>query len=162
MEKAEKIKAADVIQFKLKELGRTQKSLAGELGIGEQTFSKKLVDDTLSAREFLAALNALGLTVEFGDCITGDEQKGRKRGVVPRVSMMARGEKYDTFSADALCHKEVFEGLVIELYRDTQGRYFLVLHADWGGVKPAIIPCQESKALSFYQKYRQYDDEENG
>jgi transcriptional regulator with XRE-family HTH domain len=154
MERYEKIRAADVIQFALKERGRTQKSLAGELVIGAQTFSKKLANDTLSAREFLAAIDALGITITFSDKATGDEWKERKRGIVPRVSMMVDRVRYDTFKADALCHEEPFEDWIMELYRDTQGRYFLALYSTWGNIKPLIIPCGENDALRFYEAHK--------
>jgi hypothetical protein len=157
----EKIKAAYVIQFTLKERGRTQKSLAEEIGIRAQTFSKKLVNDTLTAREFLAAIETLGLTIAFNDKITGDEWKERKRGIIPRVSMVVDHVRYDTFKANAMCHVEPFEGWIMELYRDTQGRYFLAAYSTWENTKSAILPCQENDALRFYEAHKG-DDEENG
>ena len=145
--------APDIIQLTLKDRGRTQKSLAEELGIGAQTFSKKLVNDTLTAREFIAAINALGLTMTFTDKTTGAEVKERKLGVIPRVSMVVDGIRYDTFKADALCHTQL-DAWTLELYKDAQGRHFLAISSAWDGAKSALIPCKESDAMQFYEAHR--------
>ena len=152
------MRAADVIQTVLKERGKTQKSLAEQMGFSPQNFSKKLVNDTLSAKDFFAVIDALGLTISFHDKITGEEVKERRPGILPRVSMVVDGIRYDTHKADALCHTEEHNGWKMELYKDYRGRYFIVHWTDWENVKPSISPCDKTNALRLYEAYRDIDD----
>jgi len=152
------VRAAEIIQNALKERGRTQKSLADELGISPQNFSKKLVYDTILAKDFFNAISALGLTVSFHDKSTGEEIKERKAGILPRVSMVVDGVRYDTFKADALCHTEELDGWMMELYRDFRGRYFIVHWTNWENVKPSISLCDKSHAIRLYSDHRDIND----
>ena len=153
------VKAMDIIQTALKERGIPQKKLAEMLGVSPQNMSKKLVNNTISAKEFFEAIEALGITITFHDDVTGQEYRERKCGVIPRVSMVVDKVRYDTFKADALCHTEEQDGWLMELYRDFHGRYFLVHWTTWDEVKPSISPCDESHAVRFYDVYKDIESD---
>jgi transcriptional regulator with XRE-family HTH domain len=152
MFKKDGFNAADIIQFMLKSRGRTQKSLAEELGIGAQMYSKKLSTGTLSASEFFASVSALGLAVAFSDVETGEDVRGRVRGIMPRTAKVIDGVRYDTNKAESLCHVEIMEGYAAELYKDAHGRFFLVIGAIHDG-RAATIPFDETTARRFYETH---------
>ena len=79
-----------------------------------QLFSKRLVNDTIRVKEFFTALDLLGLTVTICKKDSGEPVTQRQAGVLPRVSMVVDGIRYDTAKADALCHTEVFDGWVMD------------------------------------------------
>jgi transcriptional regulator with XRE-family HTH domain len=153
------MKAIEVIQNALKSRGMKQKDIAAAMGLSPQGFSKKLVNDTISAAELFKALDLIGLEVFYRDKATGSEVKEIKTGVIPRVSMVVNQIRYDTNKADALCHTEALDGWMTELYRDFRGRYFIVHWTEWDGVKPSISPCEESHAMRFYEDHREADDD---
>jgi hypothetical protein len=153
----EKLNAAEVIQFALKAVGRTQKSLAEEIGMNPQSFSRKLVNDTLTAREFFAAIAALRLVATYTDGDTGTEVQERVEGVVPHLSMVVDKVRYDTHKADAVCHVKVLDGWVVELYRDALGRHFLAVSSTWESTRDTIMPCSAEDATRF--RHACLDDE---
>ena len=156
------MKAADIIQNALLERRKTQKSLAEELGIDYQYFGKKLKNDTISARVFFDAIDILGLTASFHDKTTGAEIRERREfipGVIPRLSIVVDGVRYDTGKADALCHTEISSGWVMELYKDYRGLFFVAIWSDWDGAKPSVSPCGESDALRLYTAHGDMDGE---
>jgi transcriptional regulator with XRE-family HTH domain len=123
------MKAIEVIKSALKSRGMLQKDLAAAMGLSPQGFSKKLVNNTISAQEFFDAIDQLNMTVSISDKDTGKALHARlfKPGILPRVSMMVGGIRYDTANSDALCHTEERDGLTMELYRDYRGGYFVVI-----------------------------------
>ena len=44
---------------------------------------------------------------------------------------MVSGITFDTAKADALCHTDVEDGRYMELYRDPEGRFFIVHYSFW-------------------------------
>ena len=149
------MKARDVIQAALSELGIKQESLAVKLGVTPQNLSRKLLKDTIRAKEFFDALDALGLKITVSRKDTGDVIRAQsfKPGVMPRVSMVVNGIRYDTEKADALCHYEL-DALAMELYRDYRGGYFVAIYVNCEGGKPHISVCDESYALRLYEAHR--------
>jgi len=152
------VKAMNIINAALKECGRTQKSLAAELGLSPQNFNKKLVTNTITAKEFFDAVEAIGLVISFRNKDTGEEVKERKSGILPRVTTVIDGVRYDTFKSDALCHCEVADGWVAELYA-FKGAYFIVISTNWTNAKPLITPCEKEDAMKFYDVNRDENSE---
>jgi transcriptional regulator with XRE-family HTH domain len=153
--------AIEIIRAALKERKKTQKSLALELGVSPQNFNKKLTNNTISAREFFQAMDAMGYDVIYQNKTTGEaiKIKERKPGVIPRVSMVVNQIRYDTFKADALCHTEIQDGWLMELYRDFQGRFFIVHWTEWENVNPSVSPCEMEYAKSFYENHGDTTDD---
>ena len=154
------MKARDVIQAALNELGVKQESLAEKLGLTPQNLSRKLMRDTIRTREFFDAIDALGLQLTVSRKDTGEVIRELRRGVLPQVSMVVNQVRYDTFKSDALCHTEMLDGWMMELYRDHRGRHFLVHWTDWPDVKPSISPCGKEQALRLYEVHRDASDPE--
>lgn len=154
------MKAIEVIQAALKTRSMLQKDLAEAMGLTPQGLSKKLVNNTLSAQEFFDAVDLLDMTVRISDKDTGEAVRTSpfRPGVLPRVSMVVEGTRYDTANADALCHTEERDGLTMELYRDHRGGYFVVICANWEGGKPYISPCGEAFSSRLYEAYRDASD----
>ena len=155
------MRAGDLIHAALREQGKTQKSLAEELGFSAQNFNNKLINDRLSAKEFFRILDALNMAVIVQDKDTGEEIRERKPGVLPRISMVVGGVRYDTHKADALCHASVLDGWTVELYRDYSDRYFVVICPSWNA-NSTITPCEESDAMRFLETHGTvYEDVNN-
>jgi len=153
------MKAKEIVDDFLRIRGWKQRELADKLGVSPQNFSKKLVNDTISAKEFFEVMEALDVGVTYTDKSTGEVRAERKPGVIPRVSMVVDKIRYDTHKSDALCHTEEQDGWLMELYRDDAGRYYIVHYTVWDGVKPSISPCSEKQAIQFYKTYGDVDGE---
>ena len=146
--------AMEVLQVAMKDRGKTQKCVAHEIGMNPQSFSRKLVHGGLSAKEFFAAVEAVGMTASFHDKTTGAEITERQPGIIPRVAKVVDKVRYDTYNADALCHTEEKDGWLMELYRDPAGRYFIVHWPVFEDVKPHISPYSEKLALQFQKRHK--------
>ena len=118
----------EIVQTALKAQRRTQASLAGQIGMSPQTFSKKITSGNLGIKKFFEAIDALGLVVTLNEKDSGVEIKRQRAGVLPRITKMIDRVRYDTFNADALCHWEILVCIDAELYRDSQGRHFVVIN----------------------------------
>jgi hypothetical protein len=154
------MEATEVIRAALKTRGMLQKELAAAMGLTPQGLNRRLVNNTLSAQEFFDAIGLLDMTVRISDKDTGETVRTSpfKPGVLPRVSMVVEGTRYDTANADALCHTDERDGLTMELYKDYRGCYFVVICAHWEGGKPYISPCDEAFSLRLYEAYRDVSD----
>ncbi len=150
---------ADIIKNRLKELGKSQNSLARDLGETPQNFSQKLKNGTLKASEFFNIIEFLGLEASFYDKDTGVKSIIAKEGIAPKLKMTVNGKVYDTNKSKALCHTTVGHGLLItELYKDIDDNYFFVVCSN-DNVKPAIIEVDKNEAAAFYEQFKQDGDE---
>ena len=154
------MKVADIIQAALKDRGVMQKHLAESMGITPDTLSRKLVKDTITAAEFLRAIDILGLVVSLSDKDGQKvETKKFKPGIFRHVSMMVDGVRYDTSKANALCHIEEINGITIELYRDYRGYCFIAIRYAWNDGNILLHPCNEAFAVELYSAHRNIDDD---
>lgn len=149
----DKVKAGDMIKDALEAKGLTQNWLAEQMGQAKQNLSKKLANNTISAREFIEAAAIMGCRVALIDTSNDEELRGRKRGIGPRVRQMAGGVIYDTYKADALCHTLPLDGWFMELYRDQEGRYFVAHYTEWKSGVNHISPCDEDDARRLYEEH---------
>ncbi len=144
---------ADIINDALKAKGWSQKQLAAAMNQSPQNLSKKLVNNTLSAQEFLDAVGHLGYEVKVAELGSSEELQTRKRGVGPRLRRMVNRVTYDTYKADALCHTPMQDGWYMELYRDEEGRYFVAHYTMWEEGVDFISPCGEEDARKLYEEH---------
>ena len=96
--------------------------------------------------------------IAFVDKETREAIKGPKPGVLPPVAMNVDGVRYDSARATALCHTEMINGWMMELYRGNNGKYFVVHWSDWENAKPFITPCEAKNARRLYEDHREEDD----
>lgn len=125
------MQAKELIDNALDIKGRSQKWLAEQIGAAPQNFNRKLVRNTLSAQELIDVAAALGCRVALLDNSSDKELKSRIAGIGPRVRQAVDGVLYDTAKSDAICHTEPVAGWFMELYRDTNGRFFVAHYTDW-------------------------------
>lgn len=139
----------EIIEDALARKGRSQRWLAGQIGAAPQNFNRKLVRNTLSAQELIAAAAALGCRVALLEDTSGNELKPRKVGIGPRLRSLVDGVWYDTYKADALCHTEPVAGWFMELYRDYNGRYFVAHYTNWESGTNQLSTCSPEDAKRF-------------
>ena len=67
---------------------------------------------------------------------------------------MVDGVVYDTKKADAICNsKRIHEDqLFMELFRDTEGRFFMVYYQLWEGGRNSIVPVSRNGAQFFMRR----------
>ena len=153
--------AREIIKAALKDCGATQADLAAAIGISPDTFSKKLLRDTLTASEFYRAADALGMRVSLHRKRTGQEVEPQKfrPGVMPSTSMMVGGVTFDTAKADAMCHTGCTDGITLELYRDYRRCYFVAIRAGWDNGRVILFPCDAKFARKLYSTHRDVSDD---
>lgn len=147
------MRAGDMIKDALEAKGLAQNWLAEQMGQAKQNLNKKLVNNTITAQEFIEAAAIMGCRVALLETGSNEELKGRKRGVGPRVRQMVGGVIYDTYKADALCHTLPLDGWYMELYRDQEGRYFVAHYTEWKSGVNHLSPCDEEDARRLYEEH---------
>lgn len=147
------VKIADVCRDLIKASGLKQSEVARKMGWQPPNLSNRLRRNTLSADEFTKFLDALGYEMKIVEKDSGDEFEARNRGVGPRLQIMVNGVSYDTHKANAICHSETENDMFIELYRDSEGRYFVACYVLWEGGVSTITPIGEEDAAKLVEKY---------
>lgn len=155
-----KMKSKDVISAALKEIGISQAEGAKSIDWSPQRLSRKIVEGTLRADDFLRLMDAIGVDVEFKARSSGNVIKARKAGAGRKVSCMVNKVIYNTAASDALANNfyadgvnEYTDGRARELYVDKEGRYFFAEYSTWEGQKDLIIPVGANEAAAFIEKY---------
>lgn len=154
------MKSKDVISAALKEIGISQAEGAKSIDWSPQRLSRKIVEGTLRADDFLRLMDAIGVDVEFKARSSGNVIKARKAGAGRKVSCMVNKVIYNTAASDALANNfyadgvnEYTDGRARELYVDKEGRYFFAEYSTWEGQKDLIIPVGANEAAAFIEKY---------
>ena len=155
-----KMKSKDVISAALKEIGISQAEGAKSIDWSPQRLSRKIVEGTLRADDFLRLMDAIGVDVEFKARSSGNVIKARIAGAGRRVRCMVNKVIYDTAASDALANNffadgvnEYTDGRARELYVDKEGRHFFAEYSTWEGQKDLIIPVGANEAAAFVEKY---------
>ena len=144
--------ASDICKELIGKSKLTQKQVAEQMGWTEQSLSNRFRRKSLSSDEFIKMLEILGYEIEIVEAESKDEVKIRRKGVGKTVKMMVGGVKYDTSKADALCHSDDSKDMFYEIYRDDDGRYFVVNYVKLAGGVNTITPIGEEDALRIIEK----------
>lgn len=157
--------ASDMIVDALEVKGITQKDLAARLGQNYKTLARRISDNRMTAQQFIDIAHSIGFVVAL-ELLEGNgsEEKATKllssdepisfvRGTGPRVKHMVDGVAYDTAKSDAICHTPLADGRYMELYRDQDGRYFIVHYSLWHKEDHSISACSEDEARHLVEKY---------
>lgn len=129
-----------------------QREVAEKMGWTEQSLSNRFRRKSLSADEFLKMLEILGYDIKIVEAESKDEVKIRRKGIGSTVKMMVGGVKYDTSKADAICHSDESKDMFYEVYRDDEGRYFIVNYVKWDGGVNTITPIGEDDAIRIIEE----------
>lgn len=149
----EGMRAVDICKDFIERSSIQQKDVAEKMGWTPQGISNKFRRNSLSADEFIKLLEILGYELKIVEKDTSDEVFTRRKGVGARLRLMVNGVKYDTYKADAICHSDESEEMFYELYRDTEGRYFVAQYVKWDGGVSSISPIGEEDAAKLMQKH---------
>ncbi len=144
------MKASDIIEDAQQSRGILQKELAERIGQQPKTLSKKLSANRMSAQELVDYITELGYEISLVDHDGNDRLTIRRRGTGPHVRKMVDGVYYDTNKADALCSTDVSNGWFMELYRDREGRFFVVHYSFWTKIDSFISPCPVEEAKKMF------------
>ena len=147
------MKALDYINEALIARGKSRLWLSKQMGLTPQNLSRKLLNNTITTREFLSALSHLGYEIKLIESEASELTTTRKRGVGPRVRQMIDGVIYDTFKAEALCYTTPRDGWFMELYKDDNGRHFVAHYTEWESGTNHISLCGEADAMGLCEKY---------
>lgn len=144
------LSVSDVIKQAISESGTQQKEVAAHMGWSPQNFANRLKNNTVDADEWVEIAKFLGYKVEMIGREKGDILKEKKRGVGDRVRKMVNGVTYDTEMSEHICNTSEFAGAFFELYKDQEGRLYIVLYSEWleDGI---IMPVDESHAEKFME-----------
>jgi len=147
------MKASDIITDALQSRGVLQKEFAELVGQLPKTLNKKLSTNKMTAQELVDYANELGYEIALIDRQGNERLTIRRRGIGPRVRRMVDGVTYDTQKSDALCHTDVENGWYMELYRDADGRFFVVHYSFWADTDAFITRCPNEEAEAMYSRY---------
>ena len=139
-------------------LHTTQKDAAEATGRNYNSLNQKLRFGTFRADDFIEFLDDLGVDMKLIVRATGEEIKPYESGYGFPVRKMVDGVKYNTEKSYALSNtyyqdgeNEYTDGKAVELYIDTDGRYFFAERYSDGSAK--IIPVDGTIAAPFIEKY---------
>lgn len=151
------MKASDIIEDALQQRGVMQKELADLVGQPPKTLSKKVSTNSMKAQELVDYVRELGYEIALVDRRGDDTLTIRRRGTGPRVKKMVDGIIYDTKKSDALCHTDVEDGWYMELYKDAEGRFFVVHYSFWTDIDSFVTRCPDDEAKAMYLRYAEDD-----
>lgn len=142
--------ASDMVRTALAGAGKTQKELAEYMGWTPQNLSARLKNNSLTFDELAKALSFTGYEVSMKTS-SGAELPTSDANSSPRVAQMVSGTVYDTARAASICTNKstMMEEFYIELFRDTEGSYFVVLYELWGDGCSRIAPITDEMAQKF-------------
>lgn len=148
------LSVSDVIKQAIIESDKQQKEVAAHMGWTPQNFANRLKNNTVDADEWVEIAKFLGYKVKMVSA-DGVELKEKSKGIGNRVVQMVNGVTYDTEKSEAICHTSEFAGSFFELYKDPEGRYFIVLYASWQ-MDGIVMPVDEKDAEGFMEacKYK--------
>lgn len=145
------LSVSDVIRQAILESDRQQKEVAAHMGWTPQNFSNRLKNNTIDADEWVEIAKFLGYELRMVDTRSGECLREKQKGVAPRTVMMVNGVTYDTEKSEAICHTNTFMGCYFELYKDAEGRYFVVMVAEWNQYDGVVMPISEFFAVKFIE-----------
>lgn len=138
--------AGEIIISALTHRNKTQRELAAALGLNKPALCNKIHRSTLSADEFIKAADWLGYEIVVAERENGEELRPIRKGIGPRVKKVIDGVLYDTGRASALCHTKPESGWWLELYEQSDGRFFVAHYTDWAGADNFITLCPPDEA----------------
>lgn len=149
----------EIIAAALKATGKSQSEGARMIGHDPQWLSARIVRSSLRADDFLALMDQLGIDVAFTVRDTGKPIKELIKGAGRRVRKMVNRVIYDTAASNALANSfyadgvnEYTDGWAIELYVDSEGRYFFAKYSE-NGDGDHITPALAEEAATFISRY---------
>lgn len=131
---------AETVKELIKMSDLQQAQIARKMGWTPQNLSNRLGRNTLYAEDLVRLLDVIGYKLIIAEKESDEEVTTRKRGKAPRIQMMVNGVKYDTYKADALGYLSFAENLYHELYKTSEGEYFLAQVAEFDGGVNSITP----------------------
>ena len=146
------VNAAEIIRLLAKKENAKHKDIAERIGVTDSNFSEKLKHNSVKGQELVDIVESLGYKLLFVKNDKVDVAEPLRRGRGRQCKVFIDGETYDTSKSDAVCCA-YYPKMMTELYRDPQGRFFLVIYPDWENAKNRIIPMPESDAFDFYRMY---------
>ena len=154
----------DTLSALLKITGKTKKNAAEAMGWAPPKLSQHLNRETLRADDYIEILDRIGIAVKYVNKETGEEIHLHARGNGRRVRRMVDRVIYDTAKSDALAgtffafeNGKTPSGMTMELYKDSEGRYFFAQYSNADSSKDIIIPTTEADATAFIKKYGHYN-----
>ena len=144
------MRASDMIRAALAGAGKTQKELAEHMGWTPQNLSARLKNNSLTFDELAKALSFTGYEVSMKTA-DGAELSTADTNSSPRVAQMVGGTVYDTARAASICTNKgtMLEEFYVELFRDAEGSYFVVLYELWDDGCSRIAPITDEMAQKF-------------
>lgn len=147
----------DLLAAALRHTKKTQADAAARVGWVPQQLSQRLTRNSLRADEFLNLLEGIGVDVMLVNKEDGTIIRLRAGR---RVKAMVDKVVYDTDNAYPLANNfyadgvnEYTYGKALELYVDSEGRYFFAEYSNWEGAKDRIVPVSATDAASFIETY---------
>jgi transcriptional regulator with XRE-family HTH domain len=142
--------ASDMVRTALAGAGKTQKELAEYMGWTPQNVSARLKNNSLTFDELAKALSFTGYEVSMKTA-SGAELPIADTNSSPRVAQMVGGAVYDTARAASICTNKstMLEDFYVELFRDAEGSYFVVLYELWENGCSRIAPITDETAQKF-------------
>lgn len=138
---------AETVKELIKKTDFQQAEVARLMDWTPQNLSNRLGRNTLYAEDFMKLLDVMGYKAIIVEKDSEEEVKTRKRGIAPRLQMMVNGVKYDTYKADAVCHRVIAKDCMFhELYKTDDGNYFLAQVMLFEGGVDSITPVSEEAA----------------
>lgn len=147
--------ASQMIRQALQSAVKTQTALAEHMGWSKQNLSVRLKNNSLTHDELVKALAFCGYSVKMVND-RGESIPNIGNSKSPKVVQMVEGITYDTSKAESICvcHGTETGPLYTELFRDMNGRYFLVYYQNCEGGKNMVAPLSSQVAKMFVEKYR--------
>lgn len=143
-----------------KAVGITQVGMANKIGWTAQKLNGRFSRNSLRADEFLEMLDAIGIEVTYTVRSSGQPISAHTQGAGRRVRGMVDHVNYDTASSEALANNFYVDGIHqfeggtgMELYKDSDNRYFFAEYSDIEGIKDRICPVTAEVAATFIEKY---------
>lgn len=150
----------ETVDAVLAELDMTQATAAEAIGMTPQQLNGKLVRNTLRADEFLKLMDAIGIDIKYSVRDNGKDVRTRAKGYGRHIKCMVDRVIYDTDTSEVLANNfwadgenEYNDGIALELYVDSEGRYFFAVYSSWESVKDCIRTVSGKDAAAFIEKY---------
>lgn len=161
------IKANDILNIALKEMGVTKKDVSEKIGWVNNQLWGRMARNTLKVDELIMILDTIGMDLalvrrDTGEIMQLDKSSIRTqfiKGYGPPIMRHVNKVAYDTERASALSNNffsdgvhEYNNGKAEELYVDSKGRYFLAEYYEKPEDRDRIIPISAELAAVFIEK----------
>lgn len=145
------MKVSEIVEAHLKAAHISKAELCRRVGWSSPALTGRLKRNSFSAEDWRKAMAAMGYEVR----VVKPGSDAERLPVGPRVRKMEDKIIYDTATSTALCNNRVSEDDMMfqELYRDPQGRYFVVIYAMWEGGIHQVTPIGAEAARAFYEAF---------